>query len=243
MPTFGLENKKIMPVATVTAGIFLCFSILFFLPADIPHKITVPLTVLFIGSLWLCPWQMSAALLFSALGDYMGSCGNFLGQMGFFAAGHIFYIVYFTARYRQVAAQGYNAGTNNSGACGRLYMPACAAVTAALLAFVMWTIVPQAFAKDGAVIGSGTGIYACLICLMLVTALMQKKFIFAAGAILFVFSDFMLAWNKFISPVPYRNYVVLVPYFAAQFLMFAGAAGKGFGKELRHDIGAFRKRT
>lgn len=237
MPAFGLKDKKIIPVAIVTAGIFLCFSILFFLPIEIPHKITLPLAVLFAGSLWLCPWQMSAALLFSALGDYMGSCGNFLGQMGFFAVGHIFYVVYFTARY------GRTVRANNAEACGRMYMPAGIAVTAALLLFVMCRVVPQAFAKEGTIIGTGTGIYACLICLMLVTALMQRKFIFAAGAVLFVFSDFMLAWNRFISPIPYRNYVVLVSYFAAQLLMFIGAAGKGFGKELWHDIGISRKRT
>lgn len=239
MPAFGLKEKYMAAVATVTAGIFLCFSTLFFLPIEIPHKITIPLAVLFAGSLWLCPWQMSAALLFSALGDYMGSCGNFLGQMGFFAVGHIFYAVYFTARYRKTKG----GCADDSCACGRMYMPACIAVTAALLVSVMWRVVPQAFEKDGAVIGSGTGIYACLICLMLVTALMQKKFIFAAGAALFVFSDFMLAWNRFISPIPYRNYVVLVSYFAAQLFMFIGAAGKGFGKELWHDIGIFRKRT
>lgn len=237
MPAFELKDRKMIPVAIVTAGIFLFFSTLFFLPANIPHKITIPLAVLFAGSLWLCPWQMSAALLFSALGDYMGSCGNFLGQMGFFAVGHIFYAVYFTARYRKTVR------ANKAETCGRMYMPACIAVTAALLLFVMWRVVPQAFAKEGAIIGTGTGIYACLICLMLVTSLMQRKFIFAAGAVLFVFSDFMLAWNRFISPIPYRNYVVLVSYFAAQLFMFIGAAGKGFGKELWHDIGMFRKRT
>lgn len=237
MPAFELKDRKMIPVAIVTAGIFLFFSTLFFLPIEIPHKITIPLAVLFAGSLWLCPWQMSAALLFSALGDYMGSCGNFLGQMGFFAVGHIFYAVYFTARYRKTVR------ANKAETCGRMYMPACIAVTAALLLFVMWRVVPQAFAKEGAIIGTGTGIYACLICLMLVTSLMQRKFIFAAGAVLFVFSDFMLAWNRFISPIPYRNYVVLVSYFAAQLFMFIGAAGKGFGKELWHDIGIFRKRT
>lgn len=233
-----LEYKHIRPAAIAAAGLFLCFSTMFFLPVDIPHKITIPLTVLFIGSLWLCPWQMSAALLFSALGDYMGSCGNFLWQMGFFAIGHVFYVIYFLARHKHISANGANGLPYR-----KWYIPAVATGAALLLIFVLCRIVPQAFAKGGTVIGTGTGIYSCLICLMLVGALLQRKPIFAAGAILFVFSDFMLAWNKFISPIPYRDYIVLVPYFMAQLLMFAGSVGKGFGKELWHDIGIYRKRT
>ena len=37
--------------------------------------------------------------IFSALGDYMGSCGNFIGQMGFFALAHVWIIIYFIRRY------------------------------------------------------------------------------------------------------------------------------------------------
>lgn len=56
-----------------------------------------------------------------------------------------------------------------------------------------------------------------------VTILQPKRFhmgSFAVGAVLFVFSDFILAWHRFVEPVPYRNYFVLVTYFLAQWCLF-----------------------
>lgn len=41
------------------------------------------------------------ALFFSILGDYFGSCGIFLAQMGSFAVGHIFYIIFFLRRFHR----------------------------------------------------------------------------------------------------------------------------------------------
>ena len=86
MALLKLQTRKTGPVALTASGIFLTFCILYFSGAAIPHKITFPLATLAVASLWLCPWQMTLALLFSAVGDYLGSWNNFLGQMGFFAA-------------------------------------------------------------------------------------------------------------------------------------------------------------
>ena len=93
-------NEKHTAAAAITASvIFLCACVIFFLPVEIPHMITICTGILTIASLWLCPWQITMALLFSTLGDHMGSCNNFLGQMGFFAVGHVFYVIYFAGRY------------------------------------------------------------------------------------------------------------------------------------------------
>jgi hypothetical protein len=73
--------------------------VIFFLPVNIPHKLALPVFTLFVAGLWLIPWQMALAMLFSALGDYMGSCGNVIGQMGFFALAHVWIIIYFIRRY------------------------------------------------------------------------------------------------------------------------------------------------
>ena len=99
MAFFRLEEKHIRPVVFAATGLFLCLAILYFSPADIPHKISFALATLFVASLWLVPWPMSMALLFSALGDYAGSCGIFLAQMGFFAVAHIFMIGFFVCRW------------------------------------------------------------------------------------------------------------------------------------------------
>ena len=39
-------------------------------------------------------------------------------------------------------------------------------------------------------------------------------------AILFAFSIGLTAWHRFVEPVPYRHYLVLVSYFLAQWLLF-----------------------
>ena len=86
------------------------------MPVDIPSKVTIPAGLLALASLWLCPWQITLALLFSALGDYMGSVHNFMGQMGFFAVGHIWYIVYFAGRYfRKVETDRKGQGLSCNG--------------------------------------------------------------------------------------------------------------------------------
>lgn len=212
MPIFAIKENLKVPATASAAGLFICLGVLFFAPADIPHKITLPVALLTIASLWLCPWQISAALTFSAAGDYMGSCNDFMWQMIFFAIGHIFYIIYFSGR----AISSVDMEKSGRKGCNS----AIIIFAAALLAFVLYRIIPAAIAKEGYAIGIGTGVYAFLICMMLVSALMQRSILFAVGAILFVFSDFTLAWNKFISPVPYRNYLVLVTYFLAQLLIF-----------------------
>ena len=43
---------------------------------------------------------------------------------------------------------------------------------------------------------------------------------FRCAALLFVFSDAVIAWNRFIGPVPARTYVIMVTYYLAQYLFF-----------------------
>ena len=98
MAILKLNDKRIGPMAVTATALWLAASVIFFMPVDIPSKVTIPAGLLALASLWLCPWQITLALLFSALGDYMGSVHNFMGQMGFFAVGHIWYIAYFAGR-------------------------------------------------------------------------------------------------------------------------------------------------
>ena len=39
-------------------------------------------------------------------------------------------------------------------------------------------------------------------------------------ALLFVFSDAVIAWNRFIGPVPARTWIVMTTYYLAQYLFF-----------------------
>lgn len=101
MSILKMNEKRVKPVVLAVTGLFLCLTALFFAPVDIPHKLCLPMGVLVLSSLWLTPWEIFMALFFSILGDYFGSCGIFLAQMGSFAVGHIFYIRFFLRRFHR----------------------------------------------------------------------------------------------------------------------------------------------
>ena len=215
MAVFRLEDRFLKPAVLTATGLFLCMAAIFFLPVDIPHKVSFPLIILSVAGLWLLPWQMLLAMIFSAAGDYMGSCGNFIGQMGFFALAHVWLITFFISRYRRKVERDGKLTTKAKG-----YLAIITFCVGALLVFALTNITSHA--PEG-VIRIGTQIYAVLICTMLMMALLQRSSLYALGAVLFVFSDFILAWNKFVEPIPYRNYLVLGSYFLAQWLLFIRA--------------------
>lgn len=215
MAVFRLEDRFLKPTVLTATGLFLCMAAIFFLPVDIPHKVSFPLIILSVAGLWLLPWQMLLAMIFSAAGDYMGSCGNFIGQMGFFALAHVWLITFFISRYRRKVERDGKLTTKTKG-----YLAIMTFCVGALLVFALTNITSHA--PEG-VIRIGTQIYAVLICTMLMMALLQRSSLYALGAVLFVFSDFILAWNKFVEPIPYRNYLVLGSYFLAQWLLFIRA--------------------
>lgn len=195
-----------------TTAVFFILAVLFFLPVSIPHKVVLPVACIFVASLWLTPWQICSALFFSALGDWFGSCGNFIAQMGFFAVGHTFYIWFFVKRYLAKVEHDRKLSTRAKG-----YLAMLLICIAGLLSVAFTQIVPKA---PHGMERIGCSVYAVLISLMLLSALLQRSSIYAVGAVLFVFSDFILAWHRFVEPVPYRNYFVLVTYFLAQWCLF-----------------------
>lgn len=198
---------------TLTAtAVFFVFAVLFFIPVTIPHKLVFPVASIFVASLFLTPWQICAALFFSALGDWFGTCGNFLAQMGAFAAGHVFYIWFFVKRYFTKVEHDRKLTARAKG-----YLAMLGVCLAGLLTVVFTKIVPSAPAGVERI---GVSVYAVIISTMLLTGMLQRSSLYALGAVLFVFSDFILAWNRFVEPVPGRDYLVLVTYFLAQWLLF-----------------------
>lgn len=225
MSTFKLQEKRIPTLAWTVTGLFLAASLTFFLPFEIAHKVTFPVAILALASLWLCPWQITLALLFSAVGDYFGSCGNFIAQMGSFALAHVMYILYFIGRYFTKVERDRKLTSKMKG-----YLAMVTFCSLALMAAVFVRIVPCA---DKGILRTGISIYACLICAMMVLALLQRSSLFALGAVLFVFSDFILAWNIFVEPVPYSQYLIMVPYFLAQWLLFIRTTPYRVAPEMR----------
>lgn len=223
---------------TVAAlSVALLLGIFFFIPSScldgiipdavLSHRTGGPLLVLAVSGIFLLPGLMTAAMAFSFIGDLCGSYHFFIGQMSAFAAAHLMMIIYFITRMRK---DGRGRSRRQKSF---VYLGTTVAVC--LFVFAAIYIVPHA---PAGVIRTGCTIYSLLICTMLATALMQRNGILAAGAILFVFSDAVLAWNKFVSPVEGQKYLIMIPYYGAQMLIWLKAAedrllrskGTGFKK-------------
>ena len=139
------------------------------------------------------------ALLASAAGDYAGSTGNFIMQVAFFAVAHIFYIKDFLPRRASLRS---NAG----------YATLLAIVTISYLGFVLAHIESQ-------VEFIAVAIYGFIIFMMGASAIFQqrpRKWWYVAAALLFIFSDSCIVFNKYIATIPNRTIWVMTTYYAAQ---------------------------
>mmetsp|Transcript_8977 Transcript_8977/g.11267 ORF Transcript_8977/g.11267 Transcript_8977/m.11267 type:complete len:254 (+) Transcript_8977:123-884(+) len=69
-------------------------------------------------------------------------------------------------------------------------------------------------------------VYSIVIASMGVTAFLKGNRHGIVGAAWFVLSDSVLSYNKFVSPVPYGKYVVMVTYYLAQFYIASSTLRK-----------------
>lgn len=235
MSIFRIPATRVKTGAIASTVTFFCLAVLYFLPIGIPHKLSFPLASLTAASLWLCPWQVTLALLFSAMGDYAGSMSGaggpnwaqtcFLLQMGSFLCAHIFLIWFFTERYFTKVEHDRKLTGKAKG-----YLAMVVFCIIVLLAIAFTRIIPGA---PSGLVRTGAGIYACLICLMLLAAMLQRSSLYALGALLFVFSDFILSWNRFVEPVPHTDLLILIPYFLGQWLIYIRSTSFRIAPEMR----------
>ena len=190
----------------LTTLLFAAGAALFFTNAAvIPYKVAYPVLLLSLSLFYLRLKPLipvGAALLLSAVGDAAGAGGMFIPQMLFFALAHGAYMCYFLPQ-AQVAPR-----------------PFVWPVLTALLLFLFVCIVPRA--ADPAE-RAGVAVYGLVVAGLLYSAL-QYRGAYAAwfrlAALLFVFSDSVIAWGRFVAPVPCRTYVVMITYYAAQYLFY-----------------------
>ena len=191
--------QRISRTLCLTTLFFAAGAALFFTKAAvIPYKVAYPVLLLSLSLFYLRLKPLipvGAALLLSAVGDAAGAGGMFIPQMLFFALAH--------GAYMQLAPR-----------------PFVWPVLTALLLFLFVCIVPRA--ADPAE-RAGVAVYGLVIAGMLYSAL-QYRGAYAAwfrlAALLFVFSDSVIAWGRFVAPVPCRTYVVMITYYAAQYLFY-----------------------
>lgn len=200
-PNSVMKTRIIGPASIITL-IYFVLAVFYFTPFQVPHKLVFPLAFLTLCSIRWAPWTMVLAMGFSALGDWMGTCHNFWGQMGFFALAHLAYILFFSRSCKQGRAMGKA-------------MWKCGVVL--LYGLVVGVLVLR---HVSGVLQIGVLVYMLLIMVMCAMAWMQENRYYAIGAWLFVVSDTILAWNKFVAPIEWAGYLIMVPYYLGQWVLF-----------------------
>ena len=204
------SQRKIIYISLI----FIVLAAMYLMPAAaleqmLPEKvvrfrIAYPVAALALMGAYLgMGWKFVLAFLFSCTGDAMGAYGSFFGQMGYFALAHILLIWAFAEELWKVRKTLVGL-----------------AVTAALV-FAFALVIPKV-AEPWLQIGCG--VYAVLITAMFGLSLMQRPPLFAIGAALFLISDMILSWNKFVGPVTAEKWMIMVPYYLGQLLIWLGAA-------------------
>lgn len=204
------SDRKIIYISLI----FIVLAVMYLMPSAaleqmLPEKvvrfrIAYPVAALALMGAYLgMGWKFVLAFLFSCTGDAMGAYGSFFGQMGYFAAAHIILIWAFAEELWKV----------------RKILVGLAVTAALVFAFAL--VIPKV-AEPWLQIGCG--VYAVLITAMFGLSLMQRSPLFAIGAALFLISDMILSWNKFVGPVTAEKWLIMVPYYLGQLLIWLGAA-------------------
>lgn len=194
-------------VVIVTAAVFVLLGILSFAPVELPHKIILPVSLLACVCFAMRYRLAAAAFLLSAAGDFMGSLHFFLPQLSFFALSHIMFVMCFVRMLRRPVCRSAAMKVG-------VILPAAILLAVAVVKIIAG--IPDISLKIA------TLLYALIILTMFLCAVMTRRRTLATGAALFVLSDFVLAWNRFTSPIENAGMIIMVSYYSAQLLLFIG---------------------
>lgn len=144
-------------------------------------------------------WWIPLGLLLAAGGDLCGSMGAFKPQMGLFALALCCYIADFSA-YGKLTKERVRP----------LVVAFLAFCTAFGFLIVKITSTIEAFS---------VGIYAVVLLSMLAATLIQHRprwGWYVVAALLFVLSDGLIGYSRYVEPLPSVDWWCLPPYYAAQ---------------------------
>ena len=183
-------------------GVFFILTLYYFIAEHSSWFIAMP--ALFLGLATLAHsreggWAIPVALFLSAIGDYQGSEHNFILQVLFFALAHIFYIVDFLPKR--------NLSKRNKYVASIPYIYA--------VAFLILLISHMNHAVEMVAVV----IYALIIATMGASALVMEikhKWWYVLAAVLFIFSDSVIVYNKYIEHIPNASLWIMTTYYAAQ---------------------------
>lgn len=215
-----ISGERLKLTVWISSAVYAAVAALYFIPGGSDYEIVFPAAVLVLFSIWLVPVPMSIALAASAAGDLMGVAGNFMVQMECFAVANLFLCLFFLQRLFQT---GKASARNFSAILTRkrvAYLTVTGICVGTILLLAMVSIVPEV--PQGTA-RAGVAFYSIVISLMFYTALMQRSIFYALGAFLFVISDFILAWDMFVEPLVHDSWLVMLPYFIAQWMFYVRA--------------------
>lgn len=125
----------------------------------------------------------------------------FVVGLSAFLIGHIFYISAFVGRRRDSRA------TLSS--------------TIALMAYTLWLghRLLASISESSPALMAPVLLYIGTIAIMCWMAILTRQSRAILGAILFVISDSILAWNQFITPLPFSESLIMITYYSGQFFI------------------------
>ena len=144
-------------------------------------------------------WLIPLALLASSAGDWAGAMGEFIFQIAFFAVAHIFYIADFAPKCKFTLKR----------------VVALVLFSAIVLPFLGYVLMHIGDRVEMIAVA----IYGVLIYTMGFTALIQNRrfsMFYAIAAMLFIFSDSCIAYNRFVDHIPNATMWIMTTYYAAQ---------------------------
>lgn len=144
-------------------------------------------------------WLIPLALLASSAGDWAGAMGEFIFQIAFFAVAHIFYIADFAPKCKFTLKR----------------IVALVLFSAVVLPFLCYVLMHIGDRVEMIAVA----IYGVLIYSMGFTALIQNRrfsMFYAIAAMLFIFSDSCIAYNRFVEHIPNATMWIMTTYYAAQ---------------------------
>ena len=196
-------KKSLIPITILFSGLLYIFlvdtnniSILLI------TKLTPMILIIFYASKQIKPTKsILIGLAFCALGDAL-IIFSFLPGLIAFLFGHLFYIYSFIKKWH------FN--------WNRLYV---------LIPFILFGIY-IGFRLISSLKNNGEEafiipviLYLIIISLMGFTAFQTRNKYLYFGSILFILSDTLLAWNKFIGELPFSGGMIMLTYYSAQFLI------------------------
>jgi len=201
----------------ILLAIFTCFALLFMATLSVaPYPFdylvkTIPILCLAVLAFRAIPSAkgrlIGVGLLFSGAGDILlqvDGAGFFVHGLGAFLIAHLFYIAAFIRRPALARA--------------RLPILVTIAVYGCIMGFLL-------FPRLGDMLVPVT-VYLVIILGMGIAASLgtENHALVIAGACLFIVSDSLIAINRFLTPVPLSDYLVMGTYYAAQLFITIGAA-------------------